>query len=196
MPEFQALNKTVPQAVLEDKVLQAVASALDLDPGRVTLTASLQHDLGAESLDYLDIAFTLERSFKVHFPREDLLVRAGEHFGEQNLVDKGVVTALGLRMLQHAAPEIDPEALRPGLRATDVPGLFRVQTFVRVLDRLLAAKESLSTICPHCQATLAESPTLPEFVCPGCNASVPFPSGDDVMFQDLVSLRRDVEAGS
>jgi acyl carrier protein len=188
MSEHKLQNTKFSRDTLEERVRHAVANALDREPEEVKLEASMQHDLGAESLDYLDIAFTLEREFKVHFPREDLLVRAGAHFGEANLVREGLVTDLGLRLLTAAMPELDPTVIKPGLRAAEVPGLFKVQTFVRVLDRLLAAKETLSRTCAACGATLEESSALPELVCPGCKAVVPFPSGDDVMFAELVEL--------
>lgn len=196
MPEFIVQNSKFPREHLEDKVRQAVAKALDRDLEEVKLSSSLQHDLGAESLDYLDIAFTLEREFKVHFPREDLLQRAGTHFGEENLVKEGLVSELGLRMLQHAMPEVDGARFKPGLRAAEVPGLFTVQTFVRVLDRLLTAREQVSRTCAKCSATLQESPSMPEFVCPGCQATLPFPSGDDVMFDELVSMSKQAERPS
>lgn len=188
MPETVLKNTQVPQSVLEEKVVAAVAKALDLDTEEVTLTSSLQSDLGAESLDYLDIAFQLERDFNVQFPRADLLQRASDHFGEDALVKDGVVTELGIRLLHKGMPEIDPEQFKPGLRAVDVAGMFTVWTFVRVLDRLLAAKEQMSRQCPECGGELVESNTLPEFVCAGCGKVVPLPSGDAILFQDLIEL--------
>lgn len=193
MSDIPIQNQTVPRAQIEEKVIHAVANALDLEPDEVTLTSSLQHDLGAESLDYLDIAFSLEREFKVHFPREDLLQRAGDHFGEDNLMRDGRVTDLGLRMLANAMPEIDRERLQPGLRAAEVPGLFTVETFVRVIDRLLTAKEQMSRQCPQCGAELTEPSALPEYVCPQCQTTVPFPSGDDVMFEEMLRLSEQEE---
>ena len=186
-----AQNTTHPLEKLEATVIEVVTSSLDLEPGKVTLDSSLQHDLGAESLDYLDIAFRLEREYKVHFPRENLLVRAAEHFGQDNLVSTGVVSELGIRMLKMAMPEVDPATLKPGLRADEVPGLFTVRTFVRVLDRLLAAKEQMSRTCPKCGATMQESTMLPELTCGGCQATVPFPTGDEVMFQELIRMSKE-----
>lgn len=182
------LNRTVPRQALEASVVEAVAGALDLEPGEVALGSSLQDDLGAESLDYLDIAFQLERRYKVEFPRADLLERAGTYFGEERLVKDGAVTELGLRLLRQAMPEVEPGRLRPGLRAAQVASMFTVQTFARVLDRLLYAKEQTSRTCPECGGALADSEVLPELVCGACGKAVPLPSGDDVLYQDLVDL--------
>lgn len=188
MPEAILRNTAVPQSVLEESVVAAVAKALDLDPAQVKLASSLQDDLGAESLDYLDIAFQLERRFNVQFPRADLLQRASDHFGEDALVRDGVVTELGLDLLRKGMPEVAPGLFHPGLRAIDVPRMFTVWTFVRVLDRLLAAKEQVPRQCATCGGELVEAPSLPEFVCAGCGAIVPLPSGDAILFQDLLEL--------
>jgi acyl carrier protein len=188
MVEMVLRNTTVPQSVLEEKVIAAVAKALDLKREEVTLSSSLQDDLGAESLDYLDIAFQLERDFNVQFPRADLLQRASDHFGEDSLVNDGVVTDLGLRLLRKGMPEVDPERFRPGLRAIEVANMFTVWTFVRVLDRLVVAKGQMSRQCPKCSGELVESANLPEFVCASCGHVVPLPSGDAVLYQDLLEL--------
>ncbi len=188
-------NTQIPRTELEQKVMAAIANALDLETDEVKLNDSMQDDLGAESLDYLDIAFTLEREFKVHFPREDLMQRASDHFGEDTLVDQSEITPLGLRMLRSAMPEVDPGLLQPGLKASQVPGLFTVETFVRVLDRLLAAKEVLSRDCPECGAQMEDSSVLPELACPDCEATVPFPSGDEVLFQDMLQLSDEQQQG-
>ena len=180
--------------VIEQKVIEAVAKALDLEPGEVTLSSSLENDLGAESLDYLDIAFMLEREFKVEFPREDLLQRASDHFGEDALFTKeGVVTDLGLRLLRKEMPEIDAELIKPGLSAVELRPLFKVQTLARVVKRLLKAKEEFPRDCPDCGEEIVESENLPQFECPKCTKIIPFPTGDEVIFQGMIEASKDEE---
>lgn len=175
---------------VEQKVVAAVARALDLDPRKVTLSSSLTEELGAESLDFLDIAFTLEREFNVQLPRLDILQRATEHFGEETLVNNGVVTERGLELLRRGMPEIDPERFRPGIKATEVAAMFNVGTFVRILLRLLEAKRELSRECPRCGGTMVESAATPELVCESCDESVPLPTGDEILLRDIVALDR------
>jgi len=194
MSDDKLHNKTIPLQELEQKVVEVVAHALDIEPSGVGLDASMQQDLDAESLDYVDIAFALEREYKVHFPREDVLERAGQHFGEDKFVKDGLVTDLGLQLLRRAMPEVDPDLVKPGLRASQVPGLFTVRTFVRVLDRLLAAKEQMSRECPQCGGALEMSDVVPELTCAGCAKTVPLPSGDDILFADLVRMTEDEES--
>jgi predicted RNA-binding Zn-ribbon protein involved in translation (DUF1610 family) len=91
-------------------------------------------------------------------------------------------------------PELDPSALKPGLKVTEVRTMFVVATFVRVVKQLLAAKAAMDRTCPDCGTTMNESQSLPEFICPGCGKSVPLRSGDDLLFDHLLSLTDAVAA--
>lgn len=178
---------------IERRVLAVVARALDRPVSEVHANTSLEADLGAQSLDYLDIAFSLEREFRIAFPRVDFLQRASDHFGEENLVKDGVITDLGLRLLAKGMPELDPSQLRPGLRVTDLRPMFVVATLIRVVKQLLEHKASMDRKCPSCGAEMQESLSLPEFVCPACKTAVPVAPGDEVLFQHLLSLEQTTE---
>jgi acyl carrier protein len=173
---------------IERRVLMVVARALDRPVSEVHPYTSLEADLGAQSLDYLDIAFSLEREFRIAFPRADFLQRAGDHFGEENLVKDGVITNLGLQLLAKGMPELDPANLRPGLRVTDLRRMFVVATLIRVVKQLLEHKASMDRKCPGCGVEMEESLSLPEFVCPACKTNVPVTPGDEVLFQHLLDL--------
>lgn len=170
-----------PEAI-QTEVVTAIAQALDLDAGEVGLDDSLEHDLGAESLDFLDLAFLLERAFAIRMPRMNLLQRAEERLGAGTLVADGAVTAAGRDLLRRSMPEVDPARLVDGLRATQVGGLLTPRTFVRVVEQLLAAKrEALATPCPACGGALEAAPTAPTLTCAACGADRPLPAGDDVL---------------
>jgi acyl carrier protein len=175
---------------VERRVLEVVARAMDRPVGEVTPSSSLEADLGAQSLDYLDIAFSLEREFRIKFPRDDFIQRASDHFGEENLVHEGVITDFGLKLLAKGMPEIDSTKLTPGLRVTELRRLFIVGTLVRVVKQLLDAKAEMDRACPQCRAEMQESDSLPEFVCPACNTTVPLPDGNEILFRHLVSIER------
>jgi acyl carrier protein len=181
---------------VERRVLEVIAKAMDRPVSEVKPNSSLEVDLGAQSLDYLDIAFSLEREFRIQFPRADFMQRAGDKFGEENLVKNGVITDLGLRLLAKGMPELDADELKPGLKVTEVRKMFVVATFIRVVKQLLEAKQTMDRTCPACGATMNDSPTLPELVCPSCGKSVPLPSGDDILFDHVVSIFDAVEADS
>jgi acyl carrier protein len=175
---------------VERRVLEVIAKAMDRPVFEIQPNTTLEGDLGAQSLDYLDIAFSLEREFRIQFPRADFLQRASDHFGEENLVQNGVITPLGLRLLATGMPELDASKLRPGLRITEVRQMFVVATFIRVVLQLLESKAQLDRKCPKCGAEMTESPTLPEFLCATCGNSVPLPSGDEILFQRVLEVER------
>jgi acyl carrier protein len=179
---------------VERRVLAVIAKAMDRPVSEIHPTSTLEGDLGAQSLDYLDIAFSLEREFRIQFPRADFLQRASDHFGEENLVKDGVITPLGLKLLATGMPELDASELKPGLKVNEVRRMFIVATFIRVVFQLLEAKDRMDRKCPKCGTEMTESSALPELVCPACANSVPLPSGDEILFQHVLSVER--EAGS
>ena len=163
------------------------ARNLELDLDEVRMDSSF-FDLGAESLDLLDIAFALESEYRIQFPRTDLLERATEHFGEDALVKDGIVTDLGLQLLREGMPELDPSLIKPGLRDTDVAKQITIGSFARITQRLIDAKAAFPRTCPDCGGTLVESGAMPEFECESCGKIVPVPSGDEILLQDLIDL--------
>jgi ribosomal protein S27E len=145
-------------------------------------------ELGAESLDLLDVAFALESEYRIQFPRTDLLERATDHFGEDALVKDGLVTDLGLELLREGMPELDPDLIKPGLRDIDVAKNITVGSFARITQRLIDAKATFPRTCAECGGTLVESEAMPEFECESCGVIVPVPSGDEILMQDLIEL--------
>lgn len=169
-------------------VVEAVAKVLDRDGAEVTLDSALETDLGAESLDYLDIAFSLEQALKIHYPRTDFLQRAVAHFGEDKLWKDNVPTDFGLELLRHSMPELDPSVLTKDLKLADLRKIFTVRTLARVAKRMLQAKAEIPRTCEKCGGSLKEAEFVPELVCQGCGHVVIIPSGDDVMVKDLIEL--------
>lgn len=55
-----------------DKVKEALVDALGVDDDEVTEDATMVGDLGAESIDFLDIVFKLEQAFDITIPRDEL----------------------------------------------------------------------------------------------------------------------------
>lgn len=187
----------VAQGEVEAAVAQAVAKALDMKPENVALGASLQEEYGAESLDILDIVFSLEKRFRIRLPKNNLVQLAQQRFGEGSFVNQGEFTELGLRVLREMRPEIDPALFRPGLRLHDVSRLVTAQTFVRLVMRLLEGKRQARLTmerdgCAKCGSKkIDDSSTAPEFVCAACGATFPVPSGDSLLMRDLEDLRLD-----
>jgi acyl carrier protein len=121
------------------KVRDAFAVALGLDDDEVAPDATLIEELGAESLDFLDIVFRLERSFDIKIPRGGVETTARDDMEGEYEVD-GVLTAAGLAKLAEHMPEVPAEEFREGLRLSEIPELFRVATFYNIVVVLLELK--------------------------------------------------------
>lgn len=117
---------------LYEKVRALVADVMAIDPARVTPTASLIDDLGAESIDFLDLVFRIETDYRVKIPRDGIRLAAQDGLGG-GFERAGVVTAEGLERLRVLMPEVPPERIAPGLRVHEIPSLFTTETFVRLV---------------------------------------------------------------
>lgn len=125
---------------LDGAVVAAVVEALGVEPEEVTAEATLLGDLGAESIDLLDILFRLERSTGVKVSAGELAahVQGGipdEEFGDED----EIVTARGLAQLARVMPQIDVAALSGRLRADEVMGLFTVGNLAGLVQSRLSA---------------------------------------------------------
>lgn len=123
-----------------EKVRTAFAEALGLDEDEIAYDARVIGDLGAESLDFLDIAFRLERAFDIKIPRGGIEKTAQSGMGDEAYEVAGVLTPLALEKLAAAMPEIPREEFREGLRTSEVATLFRVATFYNMVVHLLGEK--------------------------------------------------------
>ena len=123
-----------------EKVRTAFAEALGLDEDEVTYDSKVIGDLGAESLDFLDIAFRLERAFDIKIPRGGIERTAQTGMGDEPYEVAGVLTPLALEKLAEAMPEIPRAEFREGLRTSEMATLFRVATFYNLVLHLVAEK--------------------------------------------------------
>jgi acyl carrier protein len=123
-------------------VQNAFAEALGLDDDEVLPSSKIIEELDAESLDFLDIAFRLERAFSIKIPRGGIESAAREDIGEEAYEVDGVLTDAALERLKDALPEIPPDEFRSGLKTVEVPELFRVATFYNLVLHLMNQAEA------------------------------------------------------
>jgi acyl carrier protein len=117
------------------QVAKIVADALGCDADDVKPDASLIDDLGAESIDFLDIVFRLERGFKVKIPRGKIVEDARGELPESEFEQKGLVTPAGEARLKSFLSEVPHDRFRSPLKAADIPRLFTPVTFCKVVLR-------------------------------------------------------------
>ena len=115
------------------KVRQVLMESLNVDEGDITPTATLQGDLGAESIDFLDIVFRLEREFGIRIPRGELFPESVFQ-GDPDFVRDGRVTEQGMGELRSRMPYADLSAFDQDRRLTIVSDLFTVGLVVRYVE--------------------------------------------------------------
>lgn len=130
------------------KLAETVADAIGCEVEKVKLDASLMDDLGAESIDFVDIVFRLQRQFKVKIPRGKIIEEARGGLSEAEFETAGIVTEAGLAQLRRFLSEVPPERFAPPLNAGDIPRLFTVETFCKLVIRQQRAAEAESHSAP------------------------------------------------
>jgi len=121
------------------KVQEVLVDALGVDPEEVTADATLMGDLGAESIDFLDIVFRLEKAFGMKVPREDLFPVEGL-LNNADLVSNGKLTEKGLAELRARVPHTDLSEFEKNPDINKLADLFTVNAIVNyVATRLNAA---------------------------------------------------------
>lgn len=129
-----------------DKVADAIGEALDVEKEEVTPDAILMDDLGAESIDFLDIIFRIENAFNIKIPRGGMQkeILSADGLKEEDLVVSGTLTSQGLEKLKQYMPEVDSSRVTEGFKADDIPTLFTVQTFINIVQKTLAEGDDKS----------------------------------------------------
>ena len=117
------------------KVAELMADALGCDRERVLPEASLIDDLGAESIDFLDIIFRLERTFKVKIQRGKIVEEARGDLSESEFNNGGVVSEAGLERLKAFLNEVPAARFKSPLSVADIPRLFTTETFCKLVLR-------------------------------------------------------------
>jgi acyl carrier protein len=131
-----------PQAVTSEEVARVypqvaeiVADALGVVRARIRPDVSLIEELDAESIDFLDLVFRLERAFDVKIPRGQIVADARGDLPEAEFEQKGLLTEGGLRRLRAFLSEVPADRFRSPMRTADIPRLFTPETFCKVVVR-------------------------------------------------------------
>ena len=116
----------------EQTVREVVTGALARDISEVKLESILMDELGAESLDFLDIVFKLERAFDIQITRGEMERAARGTMSDEEFAPGGLISEAGLARLRELMPEATSR-IQPGLRPAQILSLFSVRTFVNLV---------------------------------------------------------------
>jgi len=107
---------------------------------QVRMDSVLMGDLGAESIDLLDLSFLIEERFGITIEADEFERQARQRIPGDVYEANGYLTEQALEELRKALPEVRPESLRPGLKKIEVPSVLTVGVFVHLIQRKLADK--------------------------------------------------------
>ena len=119
-----------------EKVAETMIDALGVDDDEVTKEATLVDDLGAESIDFLDIVFRLEKAFDIKIPRGELFPE-GLATAESGFVVDGVVTQDGVDELRKRMPHANVDSFAEDPKVENIQQLFTVQMICNFLENKL-----------------------------------------------------------
>ncbi len=122
---------------VEERVCAVIADSLCQDPADVTPQANLMKDLGAESIDFLDIMFRLEKEFNIKIPQREIEGMARGGLSPEEFEKDGVLQPKGIERMRQLIPEIPATAWREGLALRELPSLFTVGVFCGIVRRKL-----------------------------------------------------------
>ncbi|MBI3833682.1 MAG: acyl carrier protein [Planctomycetes bacterium] len=114
------------------RVRDVLSDALGVDTDEVSPEATLQGDLGAESIDFLDIVFRLEKAFGIKIPKGELF--PDDVFSNPDFVDGDRITPQGLERLKNAMPHADFSTFESEPLVSKMPELFTVNTIVNYVQ--------------------------------------------------------------
>jgi len=120
------------------QVQQVLVDALGVDDDEVTPQATLMADLGAESIDFLDIVFRLEKAFDIKIPREELFP-AETLMNNPDFVENGKLTPAGLAELKTLMAHTDISDFENDPDINKISDLFTVNAIVNFLNSKLNA---------------------------------------------------------
>jgi acyl carrier protein len=178
--------------VTEERVIQevtrSIAETLRAEVSAITPGSSLIRDLGAQSLDFLDVNYRLEQIFGIRTARHFVLEHVEEMFGEGSAIDENgqlterAIALLNIRLGDHH------DDLKPGMDMEEVSSLITVQTLAKgVMDIL----QTLPAACPGCGRSAWKTEDGTHIRCGSCGAAAVYTTGDDLIKAWLGKVQED-----
>ena len=136
--------ETMTEQGVFNRLLPLVQEVTGAKEGQVRMESGLMEDLGAESLDLLDLSFLIEETFDVTIAVDEFERRATDRMSDGVYERDGLLTEEGVAELRKALPEVPPEKIQPGMPKITVPKILTVGVFVHLIQRKLADVEEMA----------------------------------------------------
>ena len=124
-----------------EKMLPLIEEVTAVSRERIGMESVLMQDLGAESLDLLDLSFLIEETFSVTLEPDDFQREVRRRMPDGVYERNGFLTEEALAVLREIIPEVPAESLAPPLAAVALPSVLNVAVFVHLVQRKLAGRE-------------------------------------------------------
>lgn len=160
------------------RVQTIIAEVLRIPVAEVTPDSLVGQDLGAESLDFVDIQFRLETEYGVRFYQGSALEKLTDLLAPLKLEENGLLTSLGAALFRLRLPEVNPARLEEGQPAAGIEALYTPRTWVRVVKELLAARPSA---CPKCDSDRLKVVKPSLLLCESCQTEIHCPGGEECL---------------
>jgi len=118
---------------------ECIAQTIGIEADKVTPDASLIDELGADSLDLLDLVFRLEQAFHIRISRGDIERKAKETLPGEDFERDGLLTEQAKSALRLELPEVPAERFAALTRTSEIPRLFTARTFLRLVKERMEA---------------------------------------------------------
>ncbi|MGQ3891830.1 acyl carrier protein [Legionella sp. CNM-4043-24] len=128
------------------KVREIIADVLVIDEEEISQDSRLIADLGAESIDFLDLVFQLEKEFSIKIPRGQLEKNARGDLAEDEFEKGGVLTPKGMQALKNYLSEVPESHFKANLKVNEIPMLFTVETFCKLIVNAVNEKNAAETV--------------------------------------------------
>lgn len=128
------------------KVREIIADVLVIDEEEISLNSRLIADLGAESIDFLDLVFQLEKEFKIKIPRGQLEKNARGDLAEDEFEKGGALTPAGLEALKNYLCEVPAEQFKANMKVNEIPMLFTVETFCKLVVAAVSQQKTTESV--------------------------------------------------
>ncbi|MBF0517418.1 MAG: hypothetical protein HQK97_09935 [Nitrospirae bacterium] len=173
--------------ISDDRVIEelkrAAAETLSIDVAVIKTDSSLVKDLGAESLDFLDINYRVEQTFNIKMARHFIIEHIEEMFGEGTAIDSdGRLTEKAIKLmrirLEAGAEASALEALKPGMDMDALPAMITIRSMAGSIMDIL---DTLPQSCQDCGKSAWKTDNETRIICGACGAEAAFNNGDDLI---------------
>ncbi|HSC79096.1 MAG TPA: phosphopantetheine-binding protein [Chitinolyticbacter sp.] len=172
------MNNPYQEADLIKIVQKTLVGVLGCDEADVGPDVALGNDLDADSLDFVELRYSLEKQLGIVLPQKSVLDHLGEVAGDGEVYEQGRLSELAAFALQHSFFKYTPVQVKQGMLPYDVMGVATVANWARLCRGIL---DTLPQQCPDCAHDRALVSPVGKPVCAGCGTQVKPRTGDAAM---------------